>query len=570
MSTALYNLVRMTTPTTGTGPVTLGSTVPGFNSFSAASIPNGALVSYALSDGGNSEVGRGVYNSANGTVSRQTIYASTNGGAAINLDGNGQISLSPIAQDFAVQADYATVAAAAADSINPNTAFIRTAGYASAGDYGAALYGRTNSLVAGGFQSADGAFWKIVNDVVTPQMYGAVGNGTTDDTAAFQNAINSYKLVSAPYVGTLGGLTGYLIAGTLSIGPGQAIKAQKQVVLNCSSLACFAIQPDVSGIPETVVEGFQIDMTAAVIGSAAIQFRSSLGTILRVRLRNMRYTNCFAAYQQDAASANPVVDLLSSDCLCYFTRGSQIVLNNTAGFIIFWRFQIDNTYNTVDIAWQSATFTNFAGLELHLFDVLGVATRTNYQNYPAIGIQGGSFLVLDRVLIDTTENNGLFVSGVDNINIVLVNTQNNLGYGQYYQNCSRIKAAIMMNSGNKGASRDNASQNVAGIVFDGCTSGQVGVISSDYSGSGSNGGGAGVLLKNGTAQFNFAVVRATNNAGGGWVETDTCNFNVKASGSINTNVESSLIQVGASSAFLNLIPQSGAFIASTVGAETVA
>ena len=66
----LYSLARMTTATTGTGTITLGSAVGGYLSFAAAGAQNGDVVSYAINDGSNSEIGYGTYTSAGTTPAR--------------------------------------------------------------------------------------------------------------------------------------------------------------------------------------------------------------------------------------------------------------------------------------------------------------------------------------------------------------------------------------------------------------------------------------------------------------------------------------------------------------------
>lgn len=96
----LANLARMSTATTGTGTITLGSAVPGHLTFSDAGITNGQTVTYAIEDGSDSEIGRGVYTSAGTSLTRATILNSTNGGAAISLSGTAQVFISPAAQDF--------------------------------------------------------------------------------------------------------------------------------------------------------------------------------------------------------------------------------------------------------------------------------------------------------------------------------------------------------------------------------------------------------------------------------------------------------------------------------------
>lgn len=97
----LFNLARMTTGTTGTGTLTLGSAVSGFLSFADAGVVDGDVVDYAIQDGANSEHGYGVY-TASGTTLTRNVTKSTNGGSAINLSGNAQVAVAPRAESIQV------------------------------------------------------------------------------------------------------------------------------------------------------------------------------------------------------------------------------------------------------------------------------------------------------------------------------------------------------------------------------------------------------------------------------------------------------------------------------------
>jgi hypothetical protein len=95
----LFNLARMTTATTGTGTITLGSAVAGYLTFAQAGVSNGDVVSYAIKDGNNSEIGTGTYTSSGTTLTR-TVTSSTNSNAAISLSGAAEVFITLRAQDL--------------------------------------------------------------------------------------------------------------------------------------------------------------------------------------------------------------------------------------------------------------------------------------------------------------------------------------------------------------------------------------------------------------------------------------------------------------------------------------
>ena len=95
----LVNRAKVSTATTGTGTITLGSAVSGFQTFAAAGVSNGATVSYAIEDGLDWEIGTGTYNSTGPTLTR-TPSESSNAGAAINLSGNAQVYVTAFANEL--------------------------------------------------------------------------------------------------------------------------------------------------------------------------------------------------------------------------------------------------------------------------------------------------------------------------------------------------------------------------------------------------------------------------------------------------------------------------------------
>lgn len=86
MALVVKDRVKVTTATTGTGTLTLGSAVAGFQAFSAV-LSNADTTYYAIfeSSTGAWEVGLGTYASPANTLARTTILESSNAGSAINL-----------------------------------------------------------------------------------------------------------------------------------------------------------------------------------------------------------------------------------------------------------------------------------------------------------------------------------------------------------------------------------------------------------------------------------------------------------------------------------------------------
>lgn len=81
---AVADRVRETTTTTGTGTISLGGAVTGFQAFSAA-FTTGAVVYYCITDGTAWEVGYGALTSgAPWTLARSTVLASSNAGSLVN------------------------------------------------------------------------------------------------------------------------------------------------------------------------------------------------------------------------------------------------------------------------------------------------------------------------------------------------------------------------------------------------------------------------------------------------------------------------------------------------------
>jgi len=95
------NRAKMDTATTGTGTITLGSAVAGYQSFADAGVSDSDTVRYVIEDGDNWEIGTGTY-TASGTTLARSVESSSNADAALNLTGNALVFVTAAAADLDV------------------------------------------------------------------------------------------------------------------------------------------------------------------------------------------------------------------------------------------------------------------------------------------------------------------------------------------------------------------------------------------------------------------------------------------------------------------------------------
>lgn len=96
----LRNRAWMTTATTGTGTITLGSAVSGYQTFGDAGVNNAEVIRYTIVDGTGWEVGTGTYTSSGTTLTR-TVIESSNSDSALNLSGTATVFIADASADFA-------------------------------------------------------------------------------------------------------------------------------------------------------------------------------------------------------------------------------------------------------------------------------------------------------------------------------------------------------------------------------------------------------------------------------------------------------------------------------------
>jgi hypothetical protein len=107
MALNIADRVKETTTTTGTGTVTLGGAVTGFQSFSA--IGNANTTYYTITDNVNWEVGIGTYTASGTTLSRDTVLKSSNAGSLVNFGAGSKDVFVTYPADKAISNGYGTL-----------------------------------------------------------------------------------------------------------------------------------------------------------------------------------------------------------------------------------------------------------------------------------------------------------------------------------------------------------------------------------------------------------------------------------------------------------------------------
>ncbi len=120
MAFKLAERVKQKTTTSGTGDISLGSSVTGFQDFADA-LSDGDTTHYCITNGQYWEVGLGTYDSGLDTISRDTIIASSTGSKLDLPNGTKTIFLTVSGAYINGKADQADLDAHTSDTSNPHS-----------------------------------------------------------------------------------------------------------------------------------------------------------------------------------------------------------------------------------------------------------------------------------------------------------------------------------------------------------------------------------------------------------------------------------------------------------------
>jgi hypothetical protein len=183
--------------------------------------------------------------------------------------------------------------------------------------------------------------WHSVKD------FGAVGDGTTDDSAAFQDALNKVARVYVPY-----SAAGYVV-DSLVLTSNTALVAENQqlIIANDTFATIGTTGVDIRTYGVTV-RGFDIDMRGAGSGTAAFLFAAGGGANRNrqwnISIENINTIGAYATVKQDDDEAlSYLFHCYFHRVNAYFPRGTSWELPNVQGFVLLRFCQVDWTGDSV-------------------------------------------------------------------------------------------------------------------------------------------------------------------------------------------------------------------------------
>lgn len=240
----------------------------------------------------------------------------------------------------------------------------------------------------------------LLNDsYVSVAAYGAKGNGVTDDSAAFAQAIASGKNVYVPY-----SASGYRLANTVNVNRAVAIVAPQPVFIASAAHTAFNISA--SGVTIGGFRGY------APSGDTTASFTALSGTSLsNITLQDFYLQNF--AHILDNGSV-PVSRLNVENVMSYTPTDTSFTLNNVQDSSLR-RVTVSNSGASKPASFMGITLRQPSNVLIRESTVGGYGVDSPSQAGGGLSLYGGSNVYLSQFHADTTTGHGLWVDATNGV-----------------------------------------------------------------------------------------------------------------------------------------------------------
>lgn len=270
--------------------------------------------------------------------------------------------------------------------------------------------------------------------------HGAKGDGVSDDTLAFRNAIASAHHVFIPF-----SERGYLISETLALNKPAIIAGQNKskIIANAS---LFSIESS-----DIRISGLDIHMDKAGPGTAAFYLNTCKSSLEKVYIEHSEVSHAFHMIIDGDHNKNIVVNLHLNDLISWYGRCTQIMLRDAFAYLFVKNVTIDQARNVGAVI--DFPFISLANNEGSTFTDVHI----NGNGKPSEqGIGAGFFFLnsravwLTRSMADTTGGYGFWFDNSHYIYLTDVVASLNTHGGFVFTGSSYITGANVIAAGRKG------------------------------------------------------------------------------------------------------------------------
>lgn len=254
------------------------------------------------------------------------------------------------------------------------------------------------------------------------QDFGAVGDGTTNDQVAFQQAVTAASLsggcVIIPFTPA-----GYFVAARVLVPSNVEIRGLGHVKIITGDDDLFVIQGNYITISNLSIDSNLVSGPT----KAAFMFDTNVNHLQVIRIKQVEVWNYYRAVTDKNSANHYVVDAHFEDFYCYGSKGTAFALRDFHAFLNFNRVCVDQTRNTVPVTWPAITMDGNAGSKLIDIDVLGGNPAMNSGAH-GIVVTNSLAIWIARTMTDTLGGVGIVFDACQFVHLDQV-TSSLCGYG---------------------------------------------------------------------------------------------------------------------------------------------